>query len=74
MGYSPWGYKESDTIEWLSTVQHHLYQPPAALPLPSRQRWSFQREAVPLSSISTNPERGLPGPTPGGDEGVQVVD
>ena len=21
-GYSPWGQKESDTTEWLSTVQH----------------------------------------------------
>ena len=74
VGYSPWGCKESDTVEQLSTAQHHLYQPPAAIQLPSRQRWSFQREAVPLSSITIYPERRLPRSTLGGDEGVQVVD
>ena len=74
VGYSPWGCKESDTVEQLSTAQHHLYQPPAAIQLPSRQRWSFQREAVHLSSITIYPERRLPRSTLGGDEGVQVVD
>ena len=44
-GYSSRGCKESDTTEQLSTAQHHFYQPPAAIQLPSRQRWSFPREA-----------------------------
>ena len=28
MSYSPWGHKESDMTEWLSTAQHSSSEPP----------------------------------------------
>ena len=59
MGYSPWGGKESDTTERLSTAQHREGQVKSELNLNFNKnrdigagKWNVPKDAVNLKKIS----------------------
>ena len=57
-GYSPWGHKDSDTIEWLSTAQCHaflIFWVPWSLALLSSQRRRYFLQSLLIGFTKVTP-------------------